>query len=331
MHTTTQIHHTHHVCTITQTPHTPHAHNHRHTTHTMCAQSHRHTTCTQSDTPHTHHVHTHACTCITPHTWQINTLHTHTWMGTLFEVRSWKGQRKTGRAVGRGRPRLGTQPGVLYRECCVAGRRLSQPPAPAAVRKGQRRWHTPHGEPAQSQPPSLSGKKGILERSHPALISGTSHQVALQSGIRPPNGWTRTCSTWACGGAAPLCPAWLGCGTGWGRLWLLLLSCSVMSDSLGPHELQHARLPCPSPSPRACSNSCPLSQWCPCCFWSVTKPCTTLWDHMDCSPPDSSVHGVLARILERVPFSRQGSNLHLLHWQAGSLPLSHLGSPVIWS
>ena len=40
------------------------------------------------------------------------------------------------------------------------------------------------------------------------------------------------------------------------------LSCSVMSDSLLPHGLQHARLLCPSPTPRACSNSCPLSQWC---------------------------------------------------------------------
>ena len=37
---------------------------------------------------------------------------------------------------------------------------------------------------------------------------------------------------------------------------------SVVSDSLRPHGLQHARLPCPSPTPRACSNSCPLSQWC---------------------------------------------------------------------
>ena len=35
---------------------------------------------------------------------------------------------------------------------------------------------------------------------------------------------------------------------------------SVMSDSLRPHELQHARLPCSSLSPRICSNSCPLSQ-----------------------------------------------------------------------
>ena len=37
---------------------------------------------------------------------------------------------------------------------------------------------------------------------------------------------------------------------------------SVMSDSLRPHGLQHARLPCPSPTFGACSNSCPLSHWC---------------------------------------------------------------------
>ena len=43
---------------------------------------------------------------------------------------------------------------------------------------------------------------------------------------------------------------------------LLLFSCSVMSDSLWPHGLQHARLPCPSLSPGLCSNSCPLSWWC---------------------------------------------------------------------
>ena len=35
-----------------------------------------------------------------------------------------------------------------------------------------------------------------------------------------------------------------------------------MSDSLQPHGLQHARLPCPSQSPGVCSNSCPLNQWC---------------------------------------------------------------------
>ena len=37
---------------------------------------------------------------------------------------------------------------------------------------------------------------------------------------------------------------------------------SVVSDSLRPHGLQHTRPPCPSPTPRAYSNSCPSSQWC---------------------------------------------------------------------
>ena len=37
---------------------------------------------------------------------------------------------------------------------------------------------------------------------------------------------------------------------------------SVMSNSLQPHESQHARPPCPSPTPGVYSNSCPLSQWC---------------------------------------------------------------------
>ena len=35
-----------------------------------------------------------------------------------------------------------------------------------------------------------------------------------------------------------------------------------MSNSLWPHKLQHIKLPCPSPSPGVCSNSCPLSWWC---------------------------------------------------------------------
>ena len=46
------------------------------------------------------------------------------------------------------------------------------------------------------------------------------------------------------------------------RYFLLLFSRSVTSDSLWPHGLQHTRLPCPSPSPRASPNSCPSSQWC---------------------------------------------------------------------
>ena len=39
-------------------------------------------------------------------------------------------------------------------------------------------------------------------------------------------------------------------------------SCSVASDSLRPHRMQHSRLPCPSPTPRVQPNPCPSSQWC---------------------------------------------------------------------
>ena len=54
------------------------------------------------------------------------------------------------------------------------------------------------------------------------------------------------------------------------RLFLILehlavtvqFSCSVVSDFLQPHGPQHARPPCPSPTPRVHSHSCPLSQWC---------------------------------------------------------------------
>ena len=45
-------------------------------------------------------------------------------------------------------------------------------------------------------------------------------------------------------------------------LLVVVFCCSVMSDYLRSHGLQHARLPCPSPSPGVCSNSYPLIQWC---------------------------------------------------------------------
>ena len=47
---------------------------------------------------------------------------------------------------------------------------------------------------------------------------------------------------------------------------------SVVSNSLWPHGLQHARLPCPSPSPGA-SNSCPLCRWCHPTVSSSVIPC----------------------------------------------------------
>ena len=44
--------------------------------------------------------------------------------------------------------------------------------------------------------------------------------------------------------------------------WTVQFSCSVVSDCLRTHGLQHTRPPCPSPTPGIYSNSCPLSWWC---------------------------------------------------------------------
>ena len=70
----------------------------------------------------------------------------------------------------------------------------------------------------------------------------------------------------------------------------------------------------------------------------LLQSCPTLCDSMDHSLPGSSVHGILqARILEWVVqgiFPTQGSNLyllHLLHRQAGSLPLAPPGKPHYWA
>ena len=54
---------------------------------------------------------------------------------------------------------------------------------------------------------------------------------------------------------------------------MLLFTDQVFSDSLWPHELQHARLPYLSWSPRVCSNSSPLSQWCYLTISSSVIPC----------------------------------------------------------
>ena len=71
------------------------------------------------------------------------------------------------------------------------------------------------------------------------------------------------------------------------------------------------------------------------CVCSCAPSCQTLCYSMDCSPPDSSVHGIFQAmilgcyVLLQGIFLIQGSNPHpwdLLHWQTDSLPLCHLGS-----
>ena len=52
-----------------------------------------------------------------------------------------------------------------------------------------------------------------------------------------------------------------------------------MSDSLWPHGLWHTRLPCPTPTSGACSNSCPLSQWCHPTILSSPPPAFNLSQH----------------------------------------------------
>ena len=53
-----------------------------------------------------------------------------------------------------------------------------------------------------------------------------------------------------------------GLGLTYIHYWSVQSSCSVVSDSLRPHEPQHTRPQCPSPTPGVHPNSCPLSQWC---------------------------------------------------------------------
>ena len=58
-------------------------------------------------------------------------------------------------------------------------------------------------------------------------------------------------------------PLWKKMAIRWVDIYhITQFSCSVVSDSLQPHELQHTRPPCPSPTPGVYSNSCPSCQWC---------------------------------------------------------------------
>ena len=95
------------------------------------------------------------------------------------------------------------------------------------------------------------------------LVWGQLFSVALEklrSGqpVRPDD---VLCTTPQPGAKAPLARTPPG-PLAWSYFNSVQFSCSFMSNSLRPHGLQHGRLPCPSPTPRACSNSSSLSQWC---------------------------------------------------------------------
>ena len=78
-------------------------------------------------------------------------------------------------------------------------------------------------------------------------------------------------------------------------------SCSVVSNSLSSHGLQHARPPCPSPTPRVCSDSCPSSRWCHLTISSALEISQSLWR----SPHtlDSNIHQILCLFLNFQAFA----------------------------
>ena len=65
----------------------------------------------------------------------------------------------------------------------------------------------------------------------------------------------------------------------------LQVSSSVVSKSLWPHGPKHARPPCPSPTPRACSNSCPSSRW---CYPTISSSVVPFSSHLQSFPASGS-------------------------------------------
>ena len=92
----------------------------------------------------------------------------------------------------------------------------------------------------------------------------------------------------------------IGKGVYQGCILSVQFSCSVMSNSLRPHGLQHARPPCPSPTPKVYSNSCPSSWWCHPAILSSESPSPptfSLSQHQSLFKWVSSSHQV-AKVLE---------------------------------
>ena len=97
-------------------------------------------------------------------------------------------------------------------------------------------------------------------------------------------------------------------------------SCSVMSDSLWPHEPQHTRPPCPSPTPGVYPNLCPLSQWCHPTISSSVVPLS--------SCPQSFPASGFFPVSQ--PFTSGGQSIGVL--ASSVLPMDNQdGSPLGWT
>ena len=96
-----------------------------------------------------------------------------------------------------------------------------------------------------------------------------------------------------------------------------------MSDSLRPHESQHARPPCPSPAPGVCPNSCPLSQWChltisssvvPFCSCPQSFPTSGSFQMSQLFVSGGQNIGVSASTLYHIKFYYNHKSDNLAHW-----------------
>ena len=95
------------------------------------------------------------------------------------------------------------------------------------------------------------------------------------------------------------------------------LSLSVVSDSLGPHELQHARPPCPSQTPRVHANPCPSSRWCHPAISSSVVPFSSCSQSLPASesfPMSHSPSHVQLVITKLLPLP-QGERIHFANIQ----------------
>ena len=81
---------------------------------------------------------------------------------------------------------------------------------------------------------------------------------------------------------------------------LRMLTSSVQSDSLRPHELQHARPPCPSPTPGVHPNPCPSNRWCHPTTSSSVIPFSSCPQSFPASGGNESAHSLSSRISSRM-------------------------------
>ena len=122
--------------------------------------------------------------------------------------------------------------------------------------------------------------------------------------------------------AKDLSSMWRGCReTGKLVYSSVQFTCSLVSNSLRPHEPQHARLLCPSPTPRVYSNSCPLSQW---CHPTISSSVISLASRLQSFPPSGS--------FQMTQFFASGGQSIGVSASASVLPMNTQDwSPLGWS